>query len=61
MHLLISREQQLSDLAEAADHLLEEEDTLETQLERKTRENEQCIRAQQTAQHELRLCSVTFP
>lgn len=41
--------------------LLEDYEVAETQLEGKTRESEVCIWAQQTAQHELRLCTVRFP
>ncbi len=61
MLLLITREKQLSEVAEAAAELLEGLEHLETELERKTRENDSCIRTQQSAQHDLLLCSVKTP
>jgi len=61
VQLLLTRELQLGELAEAAEQLLEDYEVAETQLEGKTRESKVCIRAQQTAKHELRLCTVRFP
>jgi hypothetical protein len=59
--LLITREKQLSEVAEAAAELLGGLEHLETELERKTRENDSCIRTQQSAQYDLLLCSVKTP
>ena len=61
MHLLMQREHQLRELAEASAEVLEGLDHLEGELERKGRAHDAAIRAQQTAQHELRLCSVRVP
>ncbi len=61
MHLLMEREKQLGELAEASAEVLDGFDDLEGELERKNKENESSIRAQQTAQHELGLCSVIIP
>lgn len=61
MHLLMARETQLRELAEASAEVLEGFDELEGEMDQKSRENETAIRAQQSAQHELRLCIVRIP
>lgn len=61
MLLLITREKQLREVADAAAELLEGFEHLETELERKTRENDNCILTQQSAQHDLLLCAVKTP
>ena len=61
MHLLMAREQQLRELASASAEVLEGFDELEGEMDRKSRENESAVRAQQTAQHEFRLCTVRVP
>ena len=59
--LIIHREAQLSSLAASTMQLLSLLDELESELEVRTKENTVAVRAQQTAEHELTLCSVTLP